>query len=257
MESYNLSDFAWLQNRLMTLQAGQTGVQYDALVRFSSPLWAHYGLEKKTIMEELEFTEDLEILDAAVSILESARMLWAYYRLSAAQKNQAQKVLESRMLGESPELEDQMDFEALLDRMEAHFKTFKPSDIEKAETVAGHPTLDFTHLIEVMDADHESPTTQEIVLEPRFGPESLNTPDAIAIFAEPLIEQADFDDPDAFDIAFSKASDYWELAQLKEAEFEQMLTRIKRKYAQSPKDLALLETEARQMIERFHKLFAK
>lgn len=240
------------------LQLGQTGLQFDALVRFSAPLWFYYEMNPDDILAELETSDDLELWDTAVSLLESARLYWAYFRLPSAKQKPALAQLTLRMLGEEAEPDDVLEFDEMLETMSRHFQTFIGRKLEESESVSGYPILDFQKVLDTFESLPASPVTEEMMIEDGFGAENLLTPDAIALFAEPLLDAADLSDPDAFDVAFDKANDYWELAQLEgHAGYEIALKRIKRKYAQSPTDLAHIDVEARQMLDRYQTLFGK
>lgn len=250
-----MDDFLWLQSRYLTLQSGTTGLSFDALSRFSEPLWVFYGLEKSTVLDELEFAEDLDMMDTAVSILESARLFWAYFRTDKEEKNEALSIMEDRMLGEAPEVEDREDFQELVAKMEESFKRFSRQAVQQAEESSGYKTQSFKAVIEALDADQPTPATTEIYLPEEDDAES-QSPDVLARFAAPLLEKTDPADPDAFDESFSKAADYWDYARSSEAEKPRLLMLLKRKYATKPEELAQIEAEAHMMNEHFVRMFS-
>ncbi|HRR07631.1 MAG TPA: hypothetical protein PLO56_02970 [Rhodothermales bacterium] len=250
-----MDDFLWLQSRYLTLQSGTTGLSFDALSRFSEPLWVFYGLEKSAVLDELEYTEDLDLMDTAVSIMESARLFWAYFRTPKEKKAETLGILEDRMLGEMPEPEDQEDFRELVEKMEAGFKRFSKTAIQQAEENSGYKTQTFQQVIEALEADQPTPATTEIFLADDDDV-MTQSPDVLARFAAPLLEKIDPSDPDAFDESFSKAADYWEYARSPESEKPRILMVLKRKYAKRPEELALIENEAQMMSEQFVRMFS-
>ena len=255
--SYSQSDFEWLQDRWLTIKNGHTGVQFGALLKFSQPLWKLYDLHSGEVLAEIEQSNDFELLDAATSVMESARLIWAYAKLDSKHQRRAFHELSERMLGENPDSEERDDFHVLLSTMQTHYVSMPDDEKQAAEHVEGYETLNFDELIEVFAEDSFSPTTEEIVLDERYGPQHLVTPDALALFAQPLLDKllqsSDADLTNGFEDAMNKASDYWDFAQSDSPEQDLMI--LKRKYASTKQTAADIEAEINMMKERFFTLF--
>ncbi|MEX1055639.1 MAG: hypothetical protein WED81_06385, partial [Rhodothermales bacterium] len=90
----------------------------------------------------------------------------------------------------------------------------------------------------------------------RFGPNQLEIPDAIALFAQPLLEGPDVDrNPDKLAEQIARAQAYWELALVPRDRFEVELARVLDSLASNEREREDIRRQAAEMIHRFHMLF--
>lgn len=245
------SAFAKRKSRLArVLSKGETGVQYESLALFAEPLFALYELDAADAFRLRE--DPTTVPDDAVALMETARVMWAFFSLSPAERAHKRQALASQLVGEDPSEEDWISLDGLIEMLEIHWQALLQEEINAAQQT-GHPTLDFDALLHhpafrVTDELHDATTAG-------FGPSGLSEVEARALFAQPLIEDPEvLIDPDAFDAALGLADEYWSLAQSTEGDPAPAAQAFAREHAgdRSAEDL---EREAVQMIERYRELF--
>ena len=223
---------------------GETGVLYESLALFAEPLFGIYELDASDAFRLR--TDPGAVADDTVALLETARVLWAFFSLPPSERAHKRAALASQLVGDEPSDEDWMGLDGLLETVEIHWQALLPEEIEAAQST-GHAVLGFDDLLhhpafrvgpEAEDATHAG-----------FGATSLSEIEARALFAQPLLEDpALMDDPDAFENAMQRADAYWALARDAGADAEAAAT----EFAEGDADEA---AEAMLMIQRFRELF--
>lgn len=232
------------------LTEGETGVQYEALALFAEPLFSLYELD---VSDAFRLREDpATIPDEAVALLETARVMWAFFSLPPSQRAHKRQALAAQLVGEDPSEEDWIDLDGLIETLEIHWQALLPEEIDSAQETE-HPTLDFDALLHhptfrVTDESHDATTVG-------FGPDGLTEVEARALFAQPLIEDPEvLMDADAFDAALGRADEYWSLAQSTDGDPLEAARTFARLHADG-NDNEEVEHEAVKMIERYRELF--
>jgi hypothetical protein len=224
----------------------ETGVRFESLVLFAEPLFDHYELDPS---EAFSLRLDVAAADEAiVTALEAARVLWAHFSLSPAQREELHGVLVEYLLGPGHTPEDEVDLEILLARMEEQWSLLTPEDRAIAEDLP-QPTLGFEELMEHPYFVHG----QDLPSAAGYGPDQLSELEAQALFAQPLMDSAN--DADEMEEAMERAHAYWELAHNPPREREGHMQDVIDSLGGSHRRRAEVEREAREMLARFDELF--
>ncbi|NNF57293.1 MAG: hypothetical protein HKN04_03545 [Rhodothermaceae bacterium] len=230
------------------LASGETGVQFESLVLFAEPLFATYELDMADAFA-LKADPDAA-LPEVLAVLETARMLWAFFSLPPDQRVKRRPALAAQLVGPDPSQEDWIAIESLLDTVEPYWQAMLPQEIEAAQQT-GHPALDFDALLE-----HPAFSLVHEQAGRGYGPEALSEIEARALFAQPLLDDpATLIDDTAFEAAMERASAYWALAQQPSAVREDTLRETVKALANGSGSADEIKAEAQQMVERFHALF--
>jgi len=223
---------------------GETGVLYESLALFAEPLFALYDLDAADAFRLR--TEPEAVADDTVALLETARVLWAFFSLPAPDRAHKRSALAAQLVGEDPSEEDWMGLDGLLGSVEVHWQAMLPEEIEMAQQT-GHPTLGFDDLLH--HPAFRVGTEEDDATHAGFGPDGLSETEARARFAQPLLESdAVMTDPDAFEDALARADEYWDLAR-SGGDPDAYST----SFAEA--DRARVADEARTMVARFRELF--
>ena len=233
------------------LADGETGVMFESLALFAEPLFALYDLDAADAFRLK--TEPAAVGDDVVAILETARVLWAFFSMPPSERAHKRQALAAQLVGEDPTEEDWVNLDGLLETAEIHWQALLPEEIEMAQQT-GHETLAFDDLLhhpafrvgtEADDATHAG-----------FGTGGLSEVEARALFAQPLLEAAEtLADADAFEDALSRADAYWALAQSAGADPEADARAYAAEHAASEDEAAEVAAEAERMIGRYRELF--
>ena len=225
---------------------GETGVLYESLALFAEPLFSLYELDAADAFRLRDAPET--VADDTVALLETARVLWAFFSLPPSDRAHKRQALAAQLVGEDPSEDDWMGLDGLLGSVEIHWQAMLPEEIEAAQST-GHHVLAFDDLLhhpafrvgpEDEDASHAG-----------FGPDGLSETEARARFAQPLLESPDvMTDPDALESALALADDYWDLA--RDGGDPDAFAA---EHAASADDRQRLADEARAMLARFRELF--
>ena len=209
--SLGATDDAFAERRKRIVKAlveGETGVQFESLALFAEPLFTLYDLDPS---EAFALKTDASgARDEVVALMETARVLWAFFSLPTASRGHRRQALVEQLVGGDAESDDMLDLEGVIEAAEVHWQALLPEEIEMAENT-GHPALGFDDLLHHpafrIDAD-EDPS------HAGFGADELSETEARALFAQPLLEDPEVMlDGDAFDSALERADAYWEAAQ--------------------------------------------
>jgi len=225
---------------------GETGVQFESLALFAEPLFSMYELDAA---EAFQLRTDPEaVADDTVALLETARVLWAFFSMPTSERAHKRSALASQLVGEDPSDDDWVGLDGLLDTVEIHWEAMLPEEIQAAQAT-GHPTLDFDallhHPVFRVGPEAEDATTAG------FGTDGLSETEARALFAQPLLEDPEVvSDPDAFEAATARADRYWVLAR-SGADASAAAEAL----ADEDLDADQLAAEAETMIARYRELF--
>ena len=243
--------FATRKARLTrTLVDGETGVQYESLALFAEPLFALYDLDAADAFRLR--TEPDAVGDDTVALLETARVLWAFFSLSPSERAHKRSALAAQLVGEDPSGDDWVALDGLIETAGIHWQALLPEEVDAAQDT-GHAVLDFDALLhhpafrvgsEDDDATHAG-----------YGPDGLSETEARALFAQPLLEDPDtLTDADAFEDALARADDYWTLATSAGSDAEAEAAAWAEDHAPRAERDARA-SEATAMIRRFRDLF--
>ena len=225
------------------LVSGETGVQYDALALFAEPLFTLYDLDPAEAFSLRAAAAEAD--EEVVALLETARVLWAFFSLPPAERTHRRPALAAQLVGENATEDDWQSLDALLDTAEIHWQALLPDEIDAAQAT-GHPPLAFDALLrhpvfQIGDAESAAGA-------PGFGPDALSDIEARALFAQALLDTA-ADDPDAFEDTLARADAYWAIAQSDRPDAELAA------FAERQPDADATLAEGRQMLSRFSELF--
>lgn len=218
-----------------------TGVPFEPLVRFAEPLFEAYGVEPGRALALKTSREPDEAPEELLLVLETARLLWAYFALEGDTVLDALPQIEGALLqGEVGERE-RVALHLLLARLEDGWHQLES---ERLPTRSGQPAPTFETLL----ARYGTLFPPEPEL-----PHAEADADLLAEFARPLLDDPRLlEDPDAFDRQMELAHALFEYAGLPEAERGATLERIARRF---PESAARLPALAQDMIARYHALF--
>lgn len=233
---------------LQALLSEETGVRYDALALFAEPLFGLYDLDFAEVFAAKAAPESA--MPEVAALMESARVLWAFFSLPPAERARKRPALAAHLVGHNPTEEEWVDLDGLLDTLEPYWQAMLPEEIAEAEQTDA-PVLDFDALLAhpafSLGAEHPA----------GYGANGISEMEARALFAQPLLETpGTLADATAFEHAMERASAYWYLAQAPETERE---ARLRETVAALSNGLGpeAVEAEARQMIARYERLFAE
>jgi hypothetical protein len=242
---------AALRAALQTYLNGESGIQFSVLARFAEPLFELYDVDPRAGIERGREHRDAAELATLLAVLETARVLWAYFSLEPTAAEEAQDRLQAILVGQDVSQEANEAFLAFLSLMATHW--YGLADEERAGAlVPGFSLPPFHHLVEQYREKNGEPESRA----GRFGPDELELTDALALFARPLLEdERTLADPDALERALTRASAYWDLAQASPACYEEQLSLVVLNLSGCADERAQLEHEARRMVMRYRELF--
>ncbi|MEL6610745.1 MAG: hypothetical protein AAFQ53_01515 [Bacteroidota bacterium] len=222
--------------RVDALLTGASGVQFSPLVTFARPLLERYGVDEQ---EAYELTAARDSADATVvTLLETARLLWAFFSLDAAARDAQRGTLLTHCYGPDADAEAWEDFADLLTAMGEAWEAL-PSDVRQEAEATEAPTLSLEALLD---------TTADAAFDP--GREC----DARALFALPLLDDPVVQaDPSRFEDALHRADAYWTLAQ--QPDRADRLAALLPTLATADDELPALRAEAERMLARYDDLF--
>ena len=234
-----------------TLVEGETGVRFEALALFAEPLFTLYDLDAGDAFRLR--TEPEAVADDAVALLETARVLWAFFSMPPSERAHKRQSLAAQLVGEEPSEEDWVNLDGLVEAAEIHWQALLPEEIEMAQDT-GHETLGFDALLH-HPAFRVGPEAEDAT-NAGFGDAALTEVEARALFAQPLLESPDtMADADAFEDALARADEYWALARSAGNAPEAAAERFAQEHGQTGAQRATLRDEALRMITRYRELF--
>jgi hypothetical protein len=225
---------------------GDHGIPYSALQRFAAPIFDLYGMDDRDASETASAQELIDHL----SVMETARLFWCYFGCGAQQDEILSSRLKTLLVGTSPTLEQEAVFAALVEQLYENWSS-TPLSVQRVNGKP-HTTTSLLQLLAELEAGCTSGEDADV--EPTTG--AVDSPEALAIFASPLLEDPSVaDDPDRLSELMARARDYWRLAQLDGSDFESEQEVVAERYASGPEDRRMILAEASFMVARFHMLF--
>lgn len=228
--------------------SGKSGILFESLARFAGPIFDFYEVDWRSGSVR---TRDRDELTTMVAVLDAARLLWAFFSLDEEESVTHLPELEDAMLGPSADDEERSNLLLLLSLLEEHWQTFTPEDRRQAEAIPGYTLPDFQTLLAEFAGTSAPPLP-----EPRYGPDRLDLPEALALFAEPMLQEIPGKDhPDLLEERIARAQAYWELAQVPDEHFQAELTRLKEELSSPEMTASEIQSEALRMVDRYRRLF--
>jgi hypothetical protein len=234
------------QRKVHALLDGSTGLRFEALALFAEPLFEVYDLDAA---EAFALPRDPDGADeATVTVLEAARLLWAWFALPGAERAERRPALTAFLLGPEHEADEEEDLDHVLYRMEEQWDLLTDEDRELAHA-GPEPPLGFDALLA-----HPAFAQDAAVAPPgAYGPEGLSELEAQALFAQPLLDGTE--DADQMESALERANAYWELAHIRGSERELFLRELVLQFGRELGGAEGVEQEAHRMLSRFTELF--
>ncbi len=248
------NDLQALREALNVYLSGQSGIRFESLAQFAGPLFDLYELDWRAL-DSAPGARDRDEIATMVAVLDTARLLWSFFSLDEEKSLQMLPELEDALLGRHARDEERSNVLVLLSLLEEHWHQFSPAARASAEDTPGFTLPSFETLI----AEYNDRLRSTIVEDDdRFGPEKLDLPEAIALFAQPLLEEhAAGNDPDVLESRVARAQAYWELANAPAERYEHELTRILDAFAGNASERKAIRAEARRMVIRYRDLFSE
>lgn len=234
--------------------SGRSGLRFEALARFAGPLFDLYDVDWKA-EDGSAVVRDRNELATMVAVLDTARLLWSFFLLDDEENLQMLPELEDALLGPGAGDEERSNVLVLLSLMEGHWHQFTPEERAKAERTPGFTLPPFEELLREYEGKSRS---EPVTDETRYGPQHLDLPEALALFAQPLLERPEVqENPDALETQIARAQAYWELAVAPPEEYELELARVLNAFAETDRERDVIRQEARAMVQRYHRLFSE
>lgn len=245
-------DIRALREALDVYVSGRSGLRFEALARFAGPLFDLYEVDWKST-EPAAGDRDRTELTTMLAVLDTARLLWSFFLLDDEKGLQMLPELEDALLGRGAGDEERSNVLVLLSLMEGHWYQFTSDERAEAARTRGFTLPPFEALLNEYQGRTPGQPAHD---DRRYGPQDLDLPEALALFAEPLLEDARVDDdPDVLEQQIARAQAYWELATAPPHEYEAELARILEAFADTTHEREAVRREAHAMVERYHRLF--
>jgi len=231
---------------------GAMGIHFDALSRFARPLFELYGIDLRASLSKPDAARSDDEVNTLVTVLDTARLFWAYFSLDEEAQAQHADELEACLVGPSPDPGASRSFNDLMDLMRDRWEDLSDSRRHHAEQMAPAALPRFETLLE----QHASPSASGAAPGAGYGPDQLDQPEALALFAQPLLDDPSVHtDPDALEERMALATAYWELARLPDSKRGDRLQSLLHRFADSASERERLRDQARSMLDRFEELF--
>lgn len=239
---------------LESFRCGETGIDFDTLCHFATPIFHLYGFDAAESSTSL----DAEQVDEQVAALETARLMWAFFESGGQRDWEKTRRLQSILFGQDCSIEEMAAMSALLEQLSNNWESL-PLIVRRAR----NGRASFDDLVAALngtsthnahpDNGRAGPSTNG---RARSGDFPVDSPEALAAFASPLLDDPAIDeDPDLVSEMMSRAQDYWHLATLTGDEFVLEIERLADKYSTTTEEKSAVLAEANLMVARFHKLF--
>lgn len=238
-----------LHDELDAFLEDESGVPFHTLAQFAEPLFKLYQVDLRASLQKEPEKREADELAALLAVLETARLLWAFFGLTETTRQRKVKDLQHSLLGPDPGEEEKLDFLDLLSVMQEQWNS-----VATEEDVASSSEETFDRLL--AEYRPRSPQSSAQSASRQYGPDNLNPEEARALFARPLLEDPDvLENPERMEEAMDRADEYWNLAHASPAKRAHRIETLKERWADSPQEAEAVEAEAQQMIERFAELF--
>ena len=242
-----------LREALDVYVSGRSGIRFEALVRFAGPIFDLYDVKWRSDSDVASVRRDRDELATMISVLDTARLLWTFFSLNEEKNIEMLPDLEDVLIGRTADDEERSNLLVLLSLLEEHWQTFSIEQRADAEDTPGYTLPTFESLLEEFRGEtRQAPDS----ISETFGPDRLELPEAIALFAQPLLEGPEIEkNPDKLEEQIARAHAYWELALVSRDRFEVELARVLDSLASSEREREDIRRQATEMIHRFRLLF--
>lgn len=231
---------------------GAMGIHFDALSRFARPLFELYGIDLRASLSKPDAARTDDEVNTLVTVLDTARLFWAYFSLSEEDRAQHAEALRACLVGPDPDAGAARSLDDLMDLMRDRWDDLSDSRRHHAEQMAPSSLPGFETLLE----QHTSSMAPGTAPSGGYGPDQLDQPEALALFAQPLLDDPSVHtDPDALEERMALATAYWELAHLPGSARSDKLQTVLHRFADSTSEREQLRDQAQSMLERFEELF--
>lgn len=228
------------------------GVRFGALSRFAQPLFELYGIDLQSSLAKPPATRSAKEVNVLLTVLDTARLFWAYFSLDAAHQDQHAADLKACLVGPAPDADAEDSFQELMDLMRERWTALPNSLRHHAQATVPSTLPSFEALLD----QHGGPSNEGSAHADGYGADQLEKPEALALFAQPLLEDPEVHvDPDVLEQRMALATAYWELAHADASHRDQMLQTLLHRFADSPDDRDALQQQAHEMLRRFEDLF--
>lgn len=241
-----------LREALDVFVSGRSGLRFELLARFAGPLFDLYEVDWRS-EDPAAASRDRDELSTMLAVLETARLLWAFFQLDEEKSLQMLPELEDALLGRGAGDEERSNVLVLLSLMEGHWQQLTASEPAEGESVPGYALPAFDRLLdEYLGRSPEMPVSDRSPV----GSDESDLPEALALFAQPLLEAPGVQgDPNALERQVALAQAYWELALAPSEEYEMELARIFDAFAGTASERDAIRQEAAEMMQRYRRLF--
>lgn len=231
---------------------GAMGIHFDTLARFARPLFELYGIDLRASLSKPNAARTHDEVNTLVTVLDTARLFWAYFALDEKAQAQHTDALQQCLVGPSPDPDAARSFDELMGLMRDRWSDLSDSRRHHAEQTAGATLPSFETLLD----QHASPSASGAAPNAGYGPDQLDQPEALALFAQPLLDDSSVHtDPDALEERMALATAYWELAHMPDSARGDKLQSVLYRFADSPSEREALRDQAHSMLRRFEELF--
>lgn len=232
------------------------GIRFDALSRFATPLFELYGVDlQASFANRLDENHAPEEVHTLVTVLDTTRLFWSYFSLDEAAQRRHRPAFKHCLIGAAPDADAEASFNELVAMMREQWTALPASMRAHACTSIASTLPPFEQLIE----QHANPV-QHASAPPvnGYGPQQLEQPEALALFAQPLLDDpAVHADAEVLEARMARATAYWELAHAAPSDRPHQLEALVARFAEDPNEREHLRNEARTMLDRFEELFSK
>ncbi len=246
--AFELPEDYRLTEQLDAYLSGASGVPFEALIWFCEPLFDLYDADPRALAEPDRRERDAQELSLQISVLDTGRLLLSYLLLEPERHAGALPRLQERLLGRAPTENERRDLDELLHIMQERLAAFDQRYRRMLQRVR-KDLPPFAHLLEQYAPE---PTDEASAGGERFGPDRLDLPEALALFARPLLDEFNAEDPDALEDQLALSHAYWDYAQASREDQAEILHLIERTFAVRP---AEARAWAERMTRRFFELF--
>lgn len=231
---------------------GAMGVHFDALSRFARPLFELYGIDLRASLGKPASARTNDELNTLLTVLDTARLFWAYFSLDEDTQADQAKALQACLVGPHPDADAARSFRKLMQLMRERWADLSEAQRHHAEQTAPSSLPSFETLLDQHAAAPSSTQTPNA----GYGPDQLDQPEAMALFAQPLVDDPSVHtDPDALEQRMALATAYWELAHLPAPARGDKLESLLHRFADSSAERDRIRDQAHAMLDRFEKLF--
>ena len=230
---------------IQAFRNGDAGVPFPALERFAAPIFDLYGretLDPRSLLHPS--TGRLPLHD------ENGKAFWVYFG-SGSDRDSALtgRVKGSPLVGETPSLEQEAVFAALVEQLRSNWGAI-PRSLRNGSATSSNPSALLQVLCELECGEHQSDASAGV----DEAPDVPSIPEALAASRARSSSTALGDDPDRLSEMMQRARDYWHLAQLDERRLRPAPESYRGTGFRRLDEREIILAEASFMVARFHML---